>query len=126
MNHPPADLRVLCLCAEWCGVCRDYQAVLTQVAREYPAMPLAWVDIEDHAELADAFEVDTFPTLLVVSVQGLHFLGPVLPHARALSRLLGALPEAKPVPPEATALAAAVQAHPALFAVPGLQKHRSQ
>jgi thiol-disulfide isomerase/thioredoxin len=54
---------VVCLCAEWCGTCRDYRPLLEQVARAHPQFRFGWVDIEDHAEIADAFDVETFPTL---------------------------------------------------------------
>ena len=111
-----ADLQVLCLCAEWCGTCRDYRAPFSQVAREHPGAAFAWVDVEDHADLADAFDVETFPTLLVASAQGLHFLGPMLPHAQTLSRLLGTLPAASPAPAEAAALLRAVSEDPVAFA----------
>lgn len=113
----PAHLQVLCLCAEWCGTCRDYRPLFAQVAREHAQMEFAWVDIEDHADLADAFDVETFPTLLVASERGLHFLGPLLPHAQTLSRMLGALPAASPLAPEVQALLTAVRADAEPFAV---------
>lgn len=117
MNLPlSADLQVICLCAEWCGTCRDYRALFAQVAQAHPGAAFAWVDVEDHADLADVFDVETFPTLLVASGQGLHFLGPMLPHAQTLSRLLTALPAASPVSAEVAALLRAVRENPAPFA----------
>jgi len=113
----PDDLLVLCLCAEWCGTCRDYRMPFAQVAGEHPALPFAWVDVEDHSDLADAFDVETFPTLLLVSGRGVHFLGPMLPHAQTLSRLLAALPAATPAAAEVAALVDAVRRDPAPFAV---------
>ncbi|RYF82574.1 MAG: thioredoxin [Comamonadaceae bacterium] len=113
--YPFAELQVICLCAEWCGTCRDYRALFAQVAHEHPGLAFAWVDVEDHADLADDFDVETFPTLLVASAQGLHFLGPMLPHAQTLSRLLTALPAAAPAAPEVAALLRAVREDPASF-----------
>ncbi|MDA7415090.1 thioredoxin family protein [Xenophilus arseniciresistens] len=116
MNQPPStDLQVICLCAEWCGTCRDYRTLFAQVAQEHAGAAFAWVDVEDHSELADDFDVETFPTLLVASGQGLHFLGPMLPHAQTLSRLLTALPAASPAPAEVAALLRAVREDPASF-----------
>ncbi|RYF54055.1 MAG: thioredoxin [Comamonadaceae bacterium] len=113
MNVPAStDLQVICLCAEWCGTCRDYRALFAQVAHEHPWLSFAWVDVEDHADLADDFDVETFPTLLVASSQGLHFLGPMLPHAQTLSRLLTALPTATAPAPEVAALLRAVRQNP--------------
>ena len=114
---PSAELQVICLCAEWCGTCRDYRALFVQVAQAHPDLAFAWVDVEDHADLADDFDVETFPTLLVASAQGLHFLGPMLPHAQTLSRLLTALPAAAPAAPEVAALLRAVRQDPAPFAL---------
>ena len=83
-------LWVVCLCAEWCGTCRDYRPLFEQVARAHPQLRFGWVDIEDHADIADGFDVETFPTLLVAGADGTRFLGPLLPHAETLSRMLGA------------------------------------
>lgn len=111
---------VVCLCAAWCGSCNDYRPLFAQVARAHPQLRFAWVDIEDHAELADAFDVETFPTLLVADARGTRFLGPLLPHAQTLSRLLAALPAAQPASAHAAHVAqllAALEATPAPFAI---------
>jgi thiol-disulfide isomerase/thioredoxin len=108
---------VVCLCAEWCGACREYRPLFEQVARAHPRFRFAWVDIEDHAELADEFDVETFPTLLIAGASGTHFLGPLLPHAETLVRLLGALQPAQVPAPEVAALLDALGRAPAGFSV---------
>jgi thioredoxin-like negative regulator of GroEL len=108
---------VVCLCAAWCGACRDYRAVLAQVALQQPQLRFAWVDVEDHADLADDFDVQTFPTLYIAGSQGVHFAGPVLPHAATLERMLTALPAARAPLAYEQGLLAALQAAPANFAV---------
>jgi thioredoxin 1 len=110
-------LWVVCLCAEWCGACREYRPLFEQVAQTHPALRFAWVDIEDHAELTDDFDVETFPTLLVAGQGGTHFLGPMLPHAETLSRLLSSLQPARAADPKVTALLAAVRSAPHDFEV---------
>lgn len=111
----PAGLWVVCLCAEWCGACREYRPLFESVARAHPQLRFAWVDIEDHADIADDFDVETFPTLLVADRDGTRFLGPLLPHAETLSRMLGALQPAKASAPEVAALLVALEAAPSRF-----------
>jgi len=82
---------VVCLCADWCGLCRDYRELFTQMAARYPGSRFAWLDIEDEAELVGDLEVETFPTLLVAGADGTRFLGPLTPQAQTLSRLLDSL-----------------------------------
>ena len=114
-----ADQRlwVACLCAEWCGACREYRPLFEQVARAHPQLRFAWVDIEDHAEIADDFDVETFPTMLVASSAGTRFLGPLLPHAETLARLLGALQPAQASASEVTTLLDALARDPETFTV---------
>ena len=92
---PPPEPRwlVVCLCAEWCGTCRDYRAPLQAVAEEPSGHAFAWIDIEDEADLAGEIDIETFPTLLVLDGPTVLFYGPVLPGADALRRLLRALDE---------------------------------
>ena len=116
--EPAGDpLWVVCLCADWCGSCRDYRPLFEQVARAHPQFRFAWVDIEDHAEFADDFDVETFPTLLVANDEGTRFVGPLLPHAETLSRLLGALRPPQASAPEVRTLLGALARAPDAFSV---------
>ena len=91
----PADRQptrwVVCLCAEWCGLCRDYETLFRQMARRYPDLCFVWLDVEDQADLAGDLEVETFPTLLMADAQGMRFFGPLTPQANTLARLLDSL-----------------------------------
>ena len=82
---------VVCLCADWCGTCRDYRALFDALARAHPGVRFVWVDIEDEADVAGDLDVETFPTLLVADGQTARFLGPLLPQAAVLSRLIDSL-----------------------------------
>lgn len=106
---PAAGRWVACLCADWCGTCRDYRPVFDQVAVEHPGMPFLWLDIEDQAALVGDLDIETFPTLLIADGAALRFAGPLLPHAGTLARLLGSL-EAGATPVADAALADLVQA----------------
>jgi thioredoxin 1 len=91
---PPA-LWVVCLCADWCGLCRDYRQVLEQLARQAaPAQTpvrFVWFDIEDQAGHVGDLDIETFPTVLVADAEGVLFLGALTPHLQTLSRLLESL-----------------------------------
>jgi thiol-disulfide isomerase/thioredoxin len=112
-----APIWVVCLCAEWCSTCREYRPVFERLARDHLQFNFAWVDIEDHAELADDFDVETFPTLLIAGGGGTHFLGPLLPRAEALSRLLSGLQPVQPLAAEVRILLSALDGEPGRFRV---------
>jgi thioredoxin 1 len=82
---------VLCLCAAWCGSCRDYRAVFDSAAAAHPDDTFLWIDIEDEADLVDDIDVENFPTLLIGQGDSVRFFGPVTPHAGTLERLVTAL-----------------------------------
>lgn len=83
-----APLLVACLCAEWCGACREYRGVFNAVAQEHSDMRFVWVDIEDESDLVEPVEVENFPTLLIADANGVRFFGTVLPHKDTLVRLI--------------------------------------
>lgn len=81
----------VCLCANWCGTCRDYRAIFDALAQDHPGVRFEWVDIEDESELAGDLDVETFPTLLIADGVHARFLGPLLPQSPVLARLLSSL-----------------------------------
>jgi thiol-disulfide isomerase/thioredoxin len=87
--QPTLPLLVACLCAQWCGTCRDYRAVL-ELARERfgDQASVVFVDIEDDEAWLDGIEVDNFPTLLLARGDAVVFFGTVTPHAQTLTRLI--------------------------------------
>jgi thiol-disulfide isomerase/thioredoxin len=99
---------VACLCAAWCGVCREWLPAFTTQARAFPHMRFAWVDVEDEDEAMGEVDIETFPTLLVARDSQVLFLGPIPPSATQFARMLATL-EAQPrpasgLPPDAGAL----------------------
>lgn len=107
---------VICLCADWCGLCRDYSLVFKELALRYPDSRFVWLDIEDEADLVGDLEVETFPTLLITDAAGMRFFGPLTPHAQTLSRLLDSLEHSDtmtvPHLPSTRALLRALEAAP--------------
>ena len=84
----PAPLLVACLCAQWCGTCRDYQPLFAQLQTEFPHVRFIWVDVEDESELVDPVDVEDFPTLLIARGGRPLFFGTVMPHLETLKRLI--------------------------------------
>lgn len=87
-SSPP--LLVVCLCAEWCGVCCDYQQRFDQAKLKFPQARFLWIDIEDEADLLDPLDVENFPTLLLGVGDEPRFFGPVLPSSDTLERMIRA------------------------------------
>ncbi len=81
-------LHVICLCAAWCGTCRDYAAVMDTLRAEFPALRFSWVDVEDQADLVDPVDINDFPTVLITREQQPVFFGILRPQADALRRLI--------------------------------------
>ena len=80
---------VACLCAQWCGTCRDYRAVFDALRDEIGAAArFVWVDIEDKADALGDTDVEDFPTLLVARGDAVLFFGPLTPQPPMLARLV--------------------------------------
>ncbi len=87
-NLKPTQILVACLCADWCGACREYEPLFESLALKFPNMRFLWVDVEDEADLIDPIEVEDFPTILIASAEKALFFGTVLPHIETLERLI--------------------------------------
>jgi hypothetical protein len=117
--HDPASLLVVCLCAEWCGVCRDYRerfdAVCVLIQADDPRAQFVWLDVEDEADFLHPLDVENFPTLLIGVDDSPRFWGAITPQAATLERLVRSIAHGTGNPP---------QDNPALSALLG--KIRSQ
>ncbi len=82
---------VACLCAAWCGVCREWLPQFTAQARAHPGIRFAWVDVEDEDETMGEVDIVTFPTLLVARGNEVMYLAPIPPLASQFPRLLARL-----------------------------------
>ncbi len=86
----PQGRLVACLCAQWCGTCRDYLVALTALAERHPDDCFVWIDIETHADALGDIDIENFPTVLVQPAAGgtPQFYGTLLPHIEVLERML--------------------------------------
>ncbi|MDQ2928595.1 MAG: thioredoxin family protein [Pseudomonadota bacterium] len=108
MAEGAARLLVACLCAQWCGACREYRPVFDAVAARFAdAADFAWIDIEDESDALGDPDIENFPTLLIVNDGAALFYGTVTPQAQTAERLVrGALAgELAPLGREAAELA---------------------
>lgn len=88
VSAPEAVLDVVCLCAAWCGTCREYEATFEALQQAMPGHRYRWIDIEDEADAIGDIDVETFPTLMLAHAGRLLFAGPVLPRLGDAQRLL--------------------------------------
>ena len=105
LSARPQGRLVACLCAQWCGTCRDYLQAFSALAARHPEDCYVWIDIETHADRLDDIDIENFPTLLVQPVAGgpTQFYGTLLPHIEVLERMLArgmAMPGAQADVPE--------------------------
>ncbi len=82
------ELRVTCLCAEWCTSCREYRSGFDGLAVGLPQVRFRWLDIEDEAEALGDLDVENFPTLLIGRAGLVLFYGPMLPQHKHLRRMI--------------------------------------
>jgi thioredoxin 1 len=81
-------LDVVCLCAEWCGTCRDYRPEFESLTSAQPDWRTHWVDVEDVETVLDEVAITTFPLVLIVdAADSLCFAGPVTAQPGMLHRL---------------------------------------
>ena len=86
-----ADRRLLvaCLCAAWCGSCREYRATFDALSHGFAGQAdFVWVDVEDEADALGDLDIEDFPTLLIADGDTTLFLGPVTPQAQTAERLV--------------------------------------
>jgi thioredoxin len=52
--------------ASWCGPCRNFAPVYDRVSEKHSDIVFAKVDTEAEPELAQAFQISSIPTLMIV------------------------------------------------------------
>jgi thiol-disulfide isomerase/thioredoxin len=82
------DLVVVCLCAEWCGTCREYRAEFERLTDRFPRVRFLWRDIEENADLLGNLEIENFPTILARRREWVLFFGAMPPQIGHLCRLI--------------------------------------
>jgi thioredoxin 1 len=52
--------------APWCAPCKGFLPILEKAADRHPELAFCRVNTEEHKELAQAFDVESIPTLVVI------------------------------------------------------------
>jgi thioredoxin 1 len=81
---------IFALCAEWCGVCREFRLQWDAAAAGNPQVRHVWIDIEDHADRLGDLDIETFPTIAIARGAQPLFFGTTLPSMPTVLRLLDA------------------------------------
>ena len=87
---------MICLCAEWCGACREYRPGFERLAAEFPQARFHWLDIEEHADEMGDLDIENFPTLFIQRRESVLFFGTMLPHLSHLRRTIETFHEQTP------------------------------
>ncbi len=95
-NPDSEEFLVICLCAEWCGTCRDYRSGFYELAAQFPEARFRWLDIEERADDLGDLDIENFPTLFIQRRQTVLFFGTMLPHLSLLQRLIETFREQTP------------------------------
>ena len=83
-----SGLFVACLCAQWCGSCREYQPGFAGLAQRFPQVAFSWVDVEDEPDVVYELDVENFPCIVIQRGVDVLFYGPMLPQIPLLERLI--------------------------------------
>lgn len=85
---------MLIICAEWCGVCRNFKTIV----KDFHDCRVAWVNLDDFEELPGHPEIETFPTVIVVKDTAILFIGAIKPKKESLEGLVSGVSDRAPIP----------------------------
>ncbi|MHC4217603.1 MAG: thioredoxin family protein [Planctomycetota bacterium] len=60
------DTVVIDFWAPWCAPCREFLPVLEKASERHPGIVFCRVNTQEYGELAEAFDVESIPTLVVI------------------------------------------------------------
>ena len=100
MSRAGGSVTVICLCAAWCGVCREFAVHYRSAQDPASGAAFEWLDVEDEAERLGDVDVDNFPCVLIGVGGDPVFFGAITPNRATLERLVRSAAEMAPLPPD--------------------------
>ncbi len=88
------SLKVLIVCASWCGVCREYKNMISSDLEPKPI----WVDVDDFEAIADDLSIETFPTIVILDDSDVLFFGSIDTKQDSLPVLISGVSKHLPIP----------------------------
>ncbi len=74
--------------ASWCGPCRQFGPIFEAAAEDHPELLFAKIDTEAQQDLAQSFEIQSIPTLMILREKVIVFRQPGALPADALEDLI--------------------------------------
>lgn len=62
-NH---ELLLIDFSAQWCAPCKSFAKIIAEVAKKYPDVTFATVDIDEESELAEDFRIRSVPYVMIL------------------------------------------------------------
>lgn len=56
--------------AEWCGPCKMLSKNLEKFSKNYPNILICKINVEEHPELTEQYQVQNLPTIICVNIEG--------------------------------------------------------
>ena len=75
-----SDTSIIDFWAEWCSPCIMFSPIFESLSKKFKSIKFAKVNVDENAELAGRFDIDSIPSMLIFK------------KGKLIERIIGALP----------------------------------